>query len=90
MDIQSVLDGAERFECAHAPSLETELPYDAAKDLQTYRTDTQRPVGVDVRPGAFVALFPDDAHMAALIVGERSQSVKKVVVKVRAELLEAP
>jgi len=87
VDVQSVLSGAERFECAPVPALEVEVPYDDAKDVQFYRRDGRRPLGVDVTPGTFVMLYPGDAHMAMLRVGGRSETIKKVVVKVRVDLL---
>jgi YhcH/YjgK/YiaL family protein len=87
VDIQTVLEGSERFECAYAPSLETDIAYDASKDVRFYKTDMPRPVRVDVFPGTFVMLYPDDAHMAALMIADTPETIKKVVVKIRRTLL---
>lgn len=90
VDIQTVLAGGEGFECAFADTLEVETPYDASRDAAFYRRKVPGQSRVDVFPGTFVMLFPHDAHMAALMIGGRAERIKKVVVKVRAELLEAP
>jgi beta-galactosidase beta subunit len=38
-------------------------------------------------PGIFIAFFPHDAHMPGVSVGDSPAFVKKVVVKIKAELL---
>jgi YhcH/YjgK/YiaL family protein len=87
VDIQSVLTGAEGFECAFADTLEVATPYDAAKDAAFYVRTTPGHSRVEVVPGTFILLYPNDAHLAGLTVGGESQRVKKVVIKVRCELL---
>jgi len=86
-DIQTVLEGAEGFECDDASLLEVAVPYDAARDAAFYARSAPGRYRIDVRPGSFVMLYPHDAHLAGLIVGDTSRSVKKVVVKVRMNLL---
>ena len=87
VDIQTVLIGAERFECSFADTLSVQTPYDDATDVQWYKRTVPGQTRVDVYPDTFVMLYPHDAHMAALMTGERSEPVKKVVVKIKAELL---
>ena len=87
VDVQSVLEGAEGFECAFADTLEVATPYDTQKDAAFYTRAAPAHCRVDVRPGTFVLLYPDDAHLAGLIVDGDSERVKKVVVKIRKELL---
>ena len=87
VDVQSVLIGAEGFECAFADTLKVATPYDASRDAAFYNRNASAPCRVDVRPGTFILLYPNDAHLAGLIVGGDSERVKKVVVKIRKELL---
>jgi len=87
VDIQTTLIGTERFECAFTDMLLVQTPYDDAADVQWYKRDIPGQTRVDVSPDTFVMLYPHDAHMAALMTGERPEHVKKVVVKIKAELL---
>ena len=88
VDIQAVLVGTERFECVSREGLEIETPYDAKKDVVFYQTTSSRPIKVDVLPGTFVMLYPQDAHMPTLMVNGQAEQVKKVVIKIKLELLK--
>lgn len=88
IDIQTVITGAEGFECAFSDELNVITPYDASKDAAFYERTSYGQTRVDVFPGTFVMLYPHNAHIAGLIVGEESQLVRKVVVKVKKELLK--
>ncbi|WP_373030005.1 YhcH/YjgK/YiaL family protein [Sulfurovum sp.] len=87
VDIQTVLIGAERFECSFTDNLSIHTPYDDATDVQWYKRMAPGQTRVDVCPETFVMLYPHDAHMAALMTSEKSEHVKKVVVKIKTELL---
>jgi YhcH/YjgK/YiaL family protein len=87
VDIQTTLIGTERFECAFTDTLLVQTPYDDATDVQWYKRTHPGQTRVDVSPDTFVMLYPHDAHMAALMTGENSEHIKKVVVKIKAELL---
>jgi len=87
VDIQTTLTGTERFECSFTDTLSVQTPYDDATDVQWYKRTQPGQTRVDVSPDTFVMLYPHDAHMAALMTGERSEHVKKVVVKIKTELL---
>lgn len=88
VDIQAPLVGAEGFEWAPTEGLATHTPYDASSDAALYKMP-QRTLGrVDAHPGLFLALFPQDAHAPQLMVRGAPEAVKKVVVKIRVELLE--
>ncbi|MFA5501656.1 MAG: YhcH/YjgK/YiaL family protein [Sulfurovaceae bacterium] len=88
IDIQTVITGSEGFECAFADKLSVTTPYDASKDAAFYERNTHGQTRVDVYPRTFVMLYPHDAHIAGLMVGSESELVKKVVVKVKVELLK--
>jgi YhcH/YjgK/YiaL family protein len=83
VDVQMVLAGSERIDWFPAESLEIEKPYDAGRDAQFYRRPGAAPASVDVLPGTFVVLFPEDAHMPQLVTAAGHGRVKKVVAKVR-------
>ncbi len=87
VDIQAVLAGGERFECFARDGLIVDQAYDETKDAEFYKRISPGPTRVDLLPGSFVTFFPHDAHMPGLIIGQESEMVKKVVIKIRVELL---
>lgn len=87
VDIQTVITGGEGFECAFRDELSVIAPYDASKDAAFYERTSHGQTRVDVFPGTFVMLYPHDAHIASLMIGTEPELVKKVVVKVKVELL---
>ncbi len=87
VDIQSVIVGSERFECDFADTLEVKTPYDAIKEAALYKRNVRGQVIVDIYPETFLMLYPNDAHLAGVMIGDTSESVKKVVVKIRKSLL---
>ena len=87
VDIQTVLRGREGFEWFPASSLVVAQPYDAVKDVEFFQRLGPGSARVDIGPSLFIALFPDDAHMATLMLGNQRESIKKVVVKIREDLL---
>ncbi|EDZ63013.1 protein containing DUF386 [Sulfurimonas gotlandica GD1] len=88
VDIQTVIVGRECFECSFRDSLAVDMPYDKSKDLELYKRITTGHTSVNVIPGTFVMLFPHDAHMAGLMIDDKEEVVKKVVVKIKTELLK--
>lgn len=87
VDIQALLTGREAIEWALVDDLEVETPYDASKDAVMLKRPEQRQAVVSIYPGTFVALLPQDAHMPGLMVGHAPERVKKVVVKIKLDLL---
>ncbi len=87
VDIQTVLTGAEGFEWFPTDGLSTDIPYDESKDAEFYKRPHSGPARIDVYPGIFVVFSPQDAHMPTLMVGDTAELIKKVVVKVKTELL---
>jgi YhcH/YjgK/YiaL family protein len=77
VDIQAVLVGAERFECAPTKGLEIETPYDAEKDVVFYKPNSARPMQVNIFPGTFIMLYPEDAHMPTLMTNNQPEKLKK-------------
>jgi biofilm protein TabA len=89
VDIQAVLVGVERFECAPTEGLEIETPYDAKKDVVFYQRNSPRPMQVNIFPGTFILLYPEDAHMPTLMTNNQPEKIKKVVIKIKLDLLES-
>lgn len=89
VDIQSVIVGGECFECSFRENLTVSEIYDKSKDVEFYKRITPGHTRVNVTPGTFVMLYPHDAHMAGLMIDEKEEIVKKVVVKIKKELLES-
>ncbi len=87
LDIQAVLVGAERFECFSKDELMVDVPYDETKDAEFYKRTFPGPVSINAQPGTFIMLFPQDAHMPGLMIDDKAERIKKVVVKINLELL---
>jgi biofilm protein TabA len=87
VDIQTTLRGAEAFECFYTDKLKIKAPYDASKDAAFYTYTPYYRTRVNVTPGTFVMLYPHDAHMAGLVINSKPEFIKKVVVKIKKELL---
>ncbi len=88
VDIQCLLEGQEVIESTALDGLTVDTPYDQHKDVALYvKTDSRKTVS-HLEPGIFIAFFPHDAHMPGVSVGNSSAFVKKVVVKIKAELLK--
>ncbi len=87
LDIQAVLDGGEVMEWFPTGGLAVNKPYEESKDVEFYHHPNSSFARMNVFPGIFVALFPHDAHMPSLMIGNTPESIKKVVVKVNVKLL---
>ena len=87
VDIHAPLSGVDRIEWAPTEGLVVDKPYDASNDAVLFARPQQAVRCVDITPGLFVAFFPQDAHAPQLMVGDAPETVKKVVVKIRMELL---
>lgn len=87
VDIQTVLVGAEGFECSFIDNLIIDKQYNESIDATFYKRTSPGQTRVNIFPGTFVMLYPHDAHMPALMIDEKSELIKKVVIKIRTELL---
>ena len=83
-DVQFLLAGSELLRCCPLEFLTPATDYDAAGDCRFY-DEPSAPgapsVALRLGSGYFAVVFPDDAHIPQLAVGE-PEGVKKVVVKV--------
>jgi biofilm protein TabA len=87
VDIQLLLSGSEVIEIFPKRTLTVSEPYNPARDVEFYEKPDEAHAKVTLHPGQFLVFFPDDAHMPCLMAGASPDPVKKVVVKIAAELL---
>lgn len=81
VDIQMVLEGEEVIEVCHLGGLTEVEPYEIERDVVFYDGGVRGELHL-LRPGSFIHLLPEDAHMPQLSGGERT-SVKKAVFKLK-------
>ncbi|OGV55931.1 MAG: hypothetical protein A2X49_08070 [Lentisphaerae bacterium GWF2_52_8] len=88
IDIQMLLQGGEGIGWALQPSLKIKEAYSEERDVALFERPSN-PLLVPLSPGLFSLFFPHDVHMPCVSLGKISVPVKKVVVKIRASLVEA-
>lgn len=88
-DVQMTLRGGERIACFPTHTLAVKEAYIADRDVEFYQIEKKADLQLTMRPGTFALLLPQDAHSPQLCVdGNDGVVVKKVVVKIRLDLLE--
>lgn len=80
IDIQYVSSGKEAIAVLPITECEVKVPYNEEKDVIFYE-DTDKAELIELTDGEALVLFPEDAHMPGMKVGE-SVEVKKIVMKV--------
>jgi len=78
IDVQHVIEGIERIGYANVADLRVTQAYDEENDFLKLEGDGDP---LTFPAGAFVILFPDDAHMPGLALND-PHPVRKAVVKV--------
>ncbi|HPO15187.1 MAG TPA: YhcH/YjgK/YiaL family protein [Candidatus Hydrogenedentes bacterium] len=86
VDIQMSLVNCEAIDWYPRASLEVHTPYDPKDDAVMFKRPGPSPVRVINLPCFFTVLFPQDAHLPGMMCGDLAEEVKKVVVKIRADL----
>lgn len=81
IDIQYVVEGKESVEVAPKTIMEVTEAYIPERDVEFYK-DVENATKIVLTDGAYVILYPADAHKPGVAVGE-SAEVKKIVAKVR-------
>ncbi|MEW6236334.1 MAG: YhcH/YjgK/YiaL family protein [Candidatus Omnitrophota bacterium] len=87
-DIQLLLAGTERIEWHPKALLEVKTPYNPEKDIEFHHCGKPAPAHTDLSPGLFVLYLPQDAHRPQLAING-PERVKKVVIKIKADLVMA-
>jgi biofilm protein TabA len=78
IDIQYVVRGSERIGVCSKDRCRAR-EYDETKDLQMLEGDADL---ITLGPGWFAVFMPQDAHLPGLRHGDKTENVRKVVVKV--------
>jgi YhcH/YjgK/YiaL family protein len=81
IDVQFVVSGQEILYYVPLKGLKIETPYDQTKDVAFYKVPNDL-TAVNLRPGMFCILFPQDAHIPCCQFNGPSD-VHKVVIKVK-------
>ena len=79
IDIQYIIDGAEKMGYVNVHNLKHSTEYDEEKDIQFFNGNGDF---VTVEEGSFTLFAPQDAHMPGIEV-KTSEYVKKAVVKIK-------
>jgi len=85
IDLHYCISGGERIEWSPTEGLVTQKEYDLEKDVALYTPPTTAASHV-MTPGEFAVFFPDEAHTPKINDGT-NKTVKKVVLKIKADLL---
>ena len=83
IDIQLLLIGREELDYTDVDGLEISEVYDAQRDVMFFAAPCCRLNSVMLERGYFTLLYPHEAHQPQMNCGEKSEAVKKVVVKIR-------
>ncbi len=86
-DIQIVLEGEEFIDVFPLDGSEAVVSSDTERDL-TFYAEKRPAVRVRLQPGLFALVMPGEAHKPCIEAG--AARVRKMVVKIPAELLGAP
>jgi len=78
IDIQIMVKGSEKMGICNRDICE-KLEYNEAEDYQKLNGNMDF---ITVKNGFFTVFFPHDGHMPQLIQGEKSDEVRKIVIKV--------
>lgn len=81
IDVQYIIEGSEKMGYTNVDNIKTTIYYDIEKDILF---GTANGDFVTVEQGMFVIFTPQDGHMPSINV-EKSEKVKKVVVKILAD-----
>jgi YhcH/YjgK/YiaL family protein len=81
LDVQFVVDGAERMGYAPVTTLAITNEYDPSLDVAFFQGEGDF---LTIQAGSFAIFAPQDAHMPQMAVCQ-PQSVRKIVVKVRVD-----
>lgn len=80
IDIQYMINGAEKIGVADVLNCVSCIEYDSARDLEFYNINSEEEY-LELKSGDFLILYPHDAHKPSISIS-KSLRVKKVVVKV--------
>ena len=80
IDIQYMIEGAEKIGVTDLTNCNTCIEYDKEKDLEFFNINCTEEY-LELLKGQFMIFFPSDAHKPSITLNKK-ETVKKVVVKV--------
>lgn len=81
IDIQWMVEGSEAMDIANTGALSVSEPYDNEKDI-VYWNDPKYMMRTVLKKGAYIVLYPENAHRGCIKL-EECNNVKKIVGKIR-------
>ena len=84
LDIQYIVSGVECIGYAPLAGLVEETPYNGKKDLGFYEY-TPVMSKLVLKQGMFAIFWPNEPHMPGRCIGNTSEKVRKIVIKIRME-----
>ncbi len=88
-DIHAPISGPEVHARFLSAGLQEREPYEAGRDVVLYHHPDRFTALFTLAPGSFTLYLPHEAHLSQGKVDPRPQPLRKVVVKIRAELLRS-
>ncbi len=87
IDIHVVITGEECYRYYPLEHLESERAYDEENDAELFHKNVEATASARLRPGSFIAFFPQDGHVPMLPHNGQPTTVKKIVVKIAMDAL---
>lgn len=82
IDIQMLLSGTEELDFIQTEGLKIAEEYDTNRDVMFFENPSQKPDYLILEPFKFAMIYPHEAHRPQMNIFDKSQKVKKVVVKI--------
>jgi len=82
IDIQYIISGIESIEVIDISKAKANTEYNDVKDIEFY-DNNEKTGNVVLENGEYAILYPNDIHKPGMTFGNKSTTVKKIVVKVR-------
>jgi YhcH/YjgK/YiaL family protein len=87
VDLHTVIEGCEGLEWCEASRLLPNSSYNEAEDVIHYPAPKHTVGRIELTPGLFALLMPNDAHITGLLAGSPSEGIRKVVFKIAVDKL---
>lgn len=84
LDIHFCLEEGETISCVEIDRVENWGDYDEEKDCML-APGLEEGVKIPMKPGDFVIVFPEDAHMPGVAAGEKN-TLSKIIIKIPVEV----
>jgi YhcH/YjgK/YiaL family protein len=86
VDVQILLSGNENIKIYNETDVKVREIYDAESDCQFYSKTGNPITEVNLQPGYMAIFFPDDIHHPQFAVGNKIDTLKKIVIKIDEKL----